>query len=404
MSRQDGIEFLKSIPFWDGTKTFELETPITLHHALGNPQDKVLAIHVAGTNGKGTVCAQLAAMLHASGASVGQFTSPHLTHVTERCVINGQPVSHKDFSEAINQVRAEVDRLNLNVSFFEYVASASFLVFAKQQLDWTVVEVGLGGRLDATNTITAPKATVITGIDYDHTHLLGDTLEKIAYEKAGIIKPGVPVFVGDVTPEVKKVIEEVAKSKNSPVTFVTESYDNLTSGLIGYQKDNARLSIAVAKHLGLSDEVISKGLETVCWPARLEKVRDNVLLDVSHNEAGMAALINYLEEENYSKVTFLLSFVSNKNWQEMLQQLVTFSKGRNVKFIFSTSEHHRAVNPEELQKHFGSGEVITSPEDALGEAISETTSDSLLVITGSIFFVGRLRPHLVSGLFQTIKQ
>ena len=173
---------------WDGTTFCPFESVVRLAELLGNPQDKVKAIHVAGTNGKGSTCATIAAMLITSGYRVGQFASPHLSHQTERCLINGRPVSVDEFIAATERVEKLAKSEEIELSFFVLTALSTFLIFAENKLDWMVIETGLGGRLDATNTIAKPELTLVTNIGFDHMHWLGDTLEAIAVEKAGIGK------------------------------------------------------------------------------------------------------------------------------------------------------------------------------------------------------------------------
>jgi len=373
-----GIDYLANTPFWDGVTAFGLDTPREVLNKLGNPQDKIKSIHVAGTNGKGSVCCQLAAILYQAGFKVGQFCSPHLGEVNERCLINGTPVALVQFDQAILRTLEVANECKLKLSYFEITTIASFLCFEEQQLDWIVVEVGLGGRLDATNTLSAPKACAITSISFDHMHMLGDTLSAIAKEKAGIAKKDVPIFVNDVVPEAKAVISEVAASSGASVEYLTQEFffdgttlttssgkfvytSKLLAKLRGYALKNSLLSVRIAKHLGINDDTIAKGLLLANWPGRLELLKVNqpqgeinVLLDAAHNPEGVQALTEHLKSisDDYEEIIFILSIVKGKDIGEMAGQFLVFEeqvKGKtSVSFILTESCSERATPAMEI--------------------------------------------------------
>lgn len=455
------IEKLLKIPMWNGSTEFDLDTPRRVAHLLGDPQDCVPTIHVAGTNGKGSVAAMIASMMFADSRQVGLATSPHLSDVTERCSVNGCPVDRSVFDDALGDVLDAASQACLKPTFFETVTLASFLTFKRLNLDVSVIEVGLGGRLDATNILKKPLVSVITGIALDHTHILGDTLEKIALEKCGIIKGGVPLVVGLVEPQVREVIRDKANQIQAPVFFYGEDFevsydqttlnlgkvsvalDGINFALAGeHQLRNAAVAAYAALKGGCSEEAISKGLSLVRWPGRLEMLRDvwscDVLLDGAHNPAGMATLLCYVGEllrgkraceevgngagsccSKYSKLTFVLSFVAQKDWQTMLRMVSEFVEELqnsdlllSLKFIFTSSGHHRAVEPELLADEFKSYEYVShgryevsvehDPELLFKSGEVSRREDELWVVSGSLFLLGVVRPMLVSN-FRTIE-
>lgn len=418
-----GEKYLASLTHWNGGKTFDLEVTQKLMAALGNPQDAVCSVHVAGTNGKGSVCALLSSMLRAEGFKVGQFTSPHLIDVRERCMIDGAPVSREQFFRAAYVVEQAAREVGVAPSFFEAVTAISFWVFSEAKVDWMVIEVGLGGRLDATNVLKRPEATVITTIDFDHEHILGDTLSKIAREKAGIIKECVAVFCGKLHAEASDVICEVAKVKHSKYWQLDDRFLGCLdlSGLAlkgRYQRENAAVAISVARFLGLAETSIAQGLEGVSWPGRLEltschfaEKRVPVLLDVSHNPAGLTTLIDYLRGEccsairPYKSLTFVVSILDRKDWRTMLGQFKQFSQeleetnGVASQFIFTASGHSAQVPCKDLAAHFRcEGSFATDPcQKALCCALEMATADSLIVVTGSLYLVGALREYVIGA-------
>ncbi|MFN8389761.1 MAG: folylpolyglutamate synthase/dihydrofolate synthase family protein [Bdellovibrionota bacterium] len=429
-----GIEYFESLQHLEGRRFSSLETAYRLLAALGNPQDQVPSVHVAGTNGKGTVCALIASMLHAQGYNVGQTSSPHLSHVTERCIVNGEAVSSGDYSAAIETVMAAADREQLVPGYFVLGVVAAFYEFARRKLDWMVVEVGLGGLLDGTNTISKPRATLITSISADHTDLLGKTDEEIARNKAGIAKPGVPMFVGEVSGEAKASIERITAEVGAPTEcfghdfFYDAESDRLTIGsqvfdahlramsLDGaHQQRNAALAVRTAIALDIGETARADGIRRTRWPGRLERFElrradgsgVQALIDVAHNPGGMEVLLQYLEKPQGDEIRewiFIVSIVARKDWHEILRQLRGFAEKHQgaCQWVFTSSENPDAVPPADLRAFFGSGVAEQDPEQALKTAASLSGPKSLVVITGSVFLAGRVRPLVISEPFRTI--
>ena len=433
-----GISRLDTIPLWNGNNFSPLEIPERLLKLLDCPQDKLPSIHVAGTNGKGSVCSYLSAMLRASGCQVGQFASPHLTHVTERCLINGSPVATCDFDAAVSLVLDLSDRESLSPSYFVIGAVASFYEFARRSLDWMVIEVGLGGLYDATNLIKAPQACVITSIGFGHAHLLGETLAEIAGNKAGIIKPGVPVFVGEVPEEAEETIRRVAREKNSPIWVMGKDflYDDLHRTLqlgslelrlpdepallhAAYQRRNAALCAFTAYHLGLSTEAINQGFQTARWPGRVEEflvsrsaredVQIPVVIDAAHNPAGVQAFCGYLEHRlaessEVDELIFVISCLRRKNWREMISCFRDFSLRIPAKcsWIFTSFRDPHVLDPEELSALVPASMVVRDSREALRAALATTSARSLIGVSGSIFLLGEVRPLLTGEGFSSM--
>lgn len=447
-----GLAYLEQLPPWDGRGGFTLALSQRLLSALGNPQDSYRSVHVAGTNGKGSVCAFLASILRQSGARVGMITSPHLTRVTERCLINGAEIPDQQLSAAIDDVVEVAQQLKLEPSYFELITVASFLGLARAEVEWAVVEVGLGGRLDATNTITRPEAAVITSIGLDHTDILGGTLEAIAVEKAGIIKFGVPVFVGYVSENVRETISSEANRLSAAAEFMGVNFDladvrddvkkaeqrpkryiRLPTAWCAekpaYFVKNAGLAARVAQALDISDQQILSGLEQAQWPGRAElniqpslirsetdlhgvaRVRcsSDLLFDVAHNPEGMEALVVYLRRllAGYSALTIVFSALDRKDWRSILDILAEFADEMRVKrellvrWVFTRASHPNVVDPRELSSYLSRGVVFDEPEAALYYAAQCGAAEhiqerGLVAVTGSVFLVGRLRPLVVA--------
>lgn len=419
-----GLRILESIPLWSGAKTFDLRVSTALMASLGNPQDMIRTIHVAGTNGKGSVSAMMASVLRAAGNHVGQFASPHLTHVSERCLLDGKPANLDLLNAAIEKVLAASETLQLRPSFFEIICAASFLVFAEQKVDYAVIEVGLGGRLDATNVIRQPEIALITSIGFDHEHILGDTLEKIAIEKAGIAKPGAPLISAALDPGARQGIAAVVAQIGCPWRELRDQdieplLEGMTLSLVGpHQRRNAALVCAAAEMLGISRGACAEGVRTARWPGRLELVQvetpageRDVLMDAAHNPEGLTALLRYLDEApqfQQRRLRICLSILARKDWQQMLHQLQAFASkwelrtGVKVVVRCSSSGHSQAVSPEALQELLPGAAVSLEPEEALASELDDMQQNDLLVVTGSIYFIGRVRPILVKEEFRTI--
>jgi dihydrofolate synthase/folylpolyglutamate synthase len=435
---------------------------------LGNPQDEIPIIHVAGTKGKGSTSAMVAAMLSAAGHHVGLFTSPHLDRVEERIAVDGQPCSAEELADLVERVRPAVEAMDRTAgsehgpTYFEIVTAMAFDHFRRRGVDAAVLEVGLGGRLDSTN-VCSPCLTIITSISFDHTKQLGETLAAIATEKAGIIKPGVPVVSGVDVDEPRAVIRHIARQNGcrlvelgvdfdfeyhaphhlelapSPAQFdyvkprplvaelpatTDRGFTSVALGLLGrHQAANAAVALAAVEELRQSgweipETAIRRGLAEVVWPARVEVVarRPTVVLDAAHNVASIAALVEVLDE-SFSAARRLLIFATTqeKDHRGMLQQLL----GRFDHVIFTRySNNPRSVPPEELLAlareisplPLGEGpgvrvvtlEIVATPADAWDAVRRMAAPDDLVCITGSFFLASEMRTQIAGRPFPSL--
>ncbi len=393
---------------------FNLDRMFALMEALGNPQAKYLIVHVAGTKGKGSVSALCASALQAAGYKVGLYTSPHLLDYTERIQINGEPISHEQMVALVEEIKPVVAGIP-KLTTFEITTALGFLAFAKQDVDAAVIEVGLGGRLDATNIVT-PKVSVITSLSYDHMAVLGDTLAKIAGEKAGIIKPGIPVVSSPQKDEALEVLERIAKERSCPFTLVGRDvkFERLTSSLDGqslqvsdlqsstlnlklpllgeHQIQNAATAYTALKTSGIkiSDQAIQNGFSRVKWRARFEVVRLDppVIFDSAHNQDSFAKLHQALDEYFPGRQVYLIFGASeDKNIPGMFAEL----KPKVRKLIVTRANHPRALQPEEIihladQAELES-EAVSPVESAFRRALELSEKDGSIVLSAGSMFV-----------------
>lgn len=404
------VEFLYSLRFF-GAK-FGLENTVKLAALAGNPQEKLRFIHVAGTNGKGSTCAMLESIYRAAGLRVGLFTSPHLVSFRERIQVNRQLVSESEVIRLVAELQPLLKQFpaDHHPTFFEVVTIMALKFFAEQKCDLVIWEAGLGGRLDATNIVT-PLASVITNIAFDHQQWLGDTLEQIAAEKAGIIKPGVPVVTATDAPGALEVIGKTAQGRNSSLTIVgrdtvlrrLDSVARCPSlSLPGaHQKVNAALALTTVEMLQLkipvAAENIRTGLMTVNWPGRLQLViragGQKILLDGAHNAAGAEALRAALET-GFAGVypVFIFGALADKKWLEICRILAPLA--RKVFTVPVTSERTAAAG--ELADAFRSAnpQVPAVPAANLVEALIACKEEAFIVITGSLYLVGEALERL----------
>ena len=397
---------------------FNLDRMYALMEVLGNPQNKYPIIHVAGTKGKGSVCALTASALHAAEYKVGLYTSPHLLGYTERIRIDGEPISHEQLVELVEDIKPAVAKIP-KLTTFEITTALGFLAFAKNNVNAAVIEVGLGGRLDATNIVT-PKVSVITSLSYDHMAVLGDTLAKIAEEKAGIIKESVPVISAPQKGEALEVLGRVAKLKGCELTLVGREvkYERLGSSLDGQsfhlssslfldrqphfeasipllglnQIENAATSYAALKASGLEipGEAIQKGFAEVKWPARFEVVRRNppIILDSAHNQDSFARLQETLDEHFPDKPVYLIFGASeDKNIPGMFAEI----KPKIKKLIVTRADHPRALELGviiELAEQAGlESEAVSPVEAAFAHALELSEKDGSIVLSAGSMFV-----------------
>ncbi|HTU19739.1 MAG TPA: folylpolyglutamate synthase/dihydrofolate synthase family protein [Gemmataceae bacterium] len=433
--------------WWYGLINFEQRTPcaddLKLDHMrsllarLGNPHERLRIIHVAGSKGKGSTAAMLAAILRQAGYRTGLFTSPHLCRVEERFQVDGQPISTAELTTLLDEIRrciqAEDRSRGIPYTFFEVATAVGFLHFVRRRVEAAVVEVGLGGRLDSTN-VCRPLLSIITSISFDHTNILGDRLAAIAAEKAGIIKSGRPIVSGATVPEARAVIERVcrehraplrqvgvdfrydytpgrvtaAQSQRSRVSVGTERrrWPELELSLLGkHQAANAAVAIACIEELQaegwhLPDAAVAAGLAEVSWPARLELIgrRPLIVLDCAHNVASALALVQTLQA-SLPPARRLLVFAGSSD-KDLAGMFRVLSPHFAHVFLTRYSNGTRSVPPERLADLLrANGDLAATlcptPADAYHAARAAASPDDVIVITGSVFLAGELRPLLM---------
>ncbi len=397
----EAIQFLYNLRLF-GTK-LGLENTARLAALAGNPHHRLRFIHVAGTNGKGSTCAMLESIYRAAGLRVGLFTSPHLVSFRERIQVDRQPISEADVVRLLEATRHELRPLaeGLHPTFFEVVTVMALRYFAEQDCELVIWETGLGGRLDATN-IVMPLASVITNIQFDHEKWLGSTLAQIAAEKAGIIKPGVPVITATEHPEPLEVIRSTAQRQGAPMTLVVPSdtarppLATLQLPLLGnHQRLNAALTLATVRvlqeELPLNEKAVCQGLAKVQWPGRLQQCvtaeGQTILLDGAHNPAGAESLRQAVEAIYPTrKPTLILGILRDKDWAAMCRILAPMSR----RILLAPVHTERTALPTDLQRacrHVEPG-VETVVCASLVEAFSRAEGDPFILITGSLHFVG----------------
>jgi dihydrofolate synthase/folylpolyglutamate synthase len=351
-------------------------------------------IHVAGTNGKGSVCAMIDSIARAQGHRSGLFTSPHLVSFRERIRVNGEMISETAAAAELTGIRQLVANWDPHPTFFEITTALALQHFAAAKIDVVILETGLGGRLDATNAIPSNVA-VITPIDFDHQMWLGDSLEKIAHEKAGIIKQKVPVISAAQQPEAEKVIRARAAECEAPIQFVNKSYDQTPLALRGaHQKQNAALAIAAvgAAKINIDDSAIARGLMTVEWPARFQRWDERTIIDGAHNPGAARILVEaWREAFGDRRATLILAILSDKELRGICEALAPITDCVFLPRIRS----ERAANPEELDKiltNLGTRcQIVGTFADALEKARARGAS---ILITGSLHFAGEALAHL----------
>lgn len=420
-------DYLLAIPLWTKKKNTLDEVRHFLEE-LGNPDEQLRIIHVAGTNGKGSVCADLTAMLMEAGYHVGTFVSPHLTDVTERFLVDDIPVEEAGFSESFARVKAVTDRLMAegyaHPTFFEFVFLMAMDLYGRMKPDFVVLETGLGGRLDTTNVIRHPLACVITSISLDHTQYLGDTVELIAAEKAGIIKPGVPVVYDNNDRAAGAVIAEAADRLGSAAYGLTAE-DSCwgVSFAAPYQAMNAALAVKVLEILeieGVNAEVCRKALASVHWTGRMQQVAPDVWVDGAHNPGGIRAFIQAVKAQNglavqekqsaqqpdqgeqnaadmHPQIQLLFAAVSDKDYHEMIRLLCTELSPERVTVVQLKSE--RGLQADALARQFedaGCSHVTAfdSTKDALKHVLSEKKEGDHLYMVGSLYLIGEILEDL----------
>lgn len=435
------IDFSMKRHLDDSHRFFKLDRMHQMMDLLGNPQDKFLSIHVAGTKGKGSTASLCASALKAAGYEVGLYTSPHLQEFTERIQINGSQIDH----QTLVNLTARLRPLTLEVpeiTTFELTTALAFQYFYENKVNIAVIEVGLGGRLDATNIVN-PLVSVITPISYDHTAILGNSLTEIAYEKGGIIKPGVPVVLSPQASEAGQELERIAAERGSPLTRVDQHYTlaigkhtyraqsisisahssaSLSSAslaepqleinlpLLGaHQAQNALTALGAldqvrAQGLALSRESVAQGFADVRWPARFEILRDSppLVIDSAHNGDSMNRLKQSLDDY-FPGQKFLLVFGASADKE--LDAMLTAILPRVERVITTLSTHPRAADPnhlaEQIRPYGLPVEAVSPAENALARALALAGTDTGIIVAGSVFIAAAARDIWFSGQSET---
>ncbi len=425
MNYTEAVDYIETIPKF--TVKHPPEHTRELLSRLGNPQEGIKIIHVAGTNGKGSVCAYLNAMLLAGGKKTGLFTSPHLVRINERFQINGEDVSDEQFLNAFLKVEKAAKEYEAegegHPSYFETLFLMGMLIFKEAGVEYLVMETGLGGRLDATNVVEKPLACIITSISRDHTEYLGDTLEAIAGEKAGIIKAGVPVIYDASQPGPASVIAAKAKEMGSPAwpmepsfyEMKTQSREGITFTfaypggekaelaipyVAKYQMMNASLAFYTMHILqdvhDIPKNVLAEGLSKIKWPCRMEMAAPGVIIDGAHNEDGIAQFVStagYFAKEN--EITILFTAVADKHYHEMIGEIC---EGIHPSHVVATQIDGSRVVPAEVLEDFrkaGCTDVCAEPEiGAAYEKALGKKGSGMLFCVGSLYLAGELKAYL----------
>jgi dihydrofolate synthase/folylpolyglutamate synthase len=442
------MTYAEAIQFWFGRVNFEQKTPLaddlrldrmrSLLDRLGNPHNRLRVLHVAGSKGKGSTAAMLAAMLEAAGYRTGLFTSPHLVAVEERIQVSRQPISSAELAALMTDIRAAAGELERSLTFFEIGTALGFLHFVRRRVDFAVVEVGLGGRFDSTN-VCRPLAAIITTISLDHTQVLGDTAELIAREKAGIIKPGRPTISGVRGDGPRRVIAAACRRRGSPLrqidvdfgyryapALVEEVHERgaaadihtwrrklpiVQLGLIGeHQAHNAAVAVAAVEVLGelgvpIDERAVRQGLADVDWPARLEVLgrRPFAVLDCAHNVASAQALVGALAA-SFSLpegARRLLVFAGSRD-KDLAGMLRVLAPCFDRLYLTRFRDSPRVTPPEELvqllpEDRRATATVVENAAEAWRRARREAGAHDLICVTGSVFLAGELRSLMAAA-------
>ena len=428
------MNYQESLKYIEETHKFGirlgLDNMSKLLELLGNPQDKLNIIHVAGTNGKGSTCSFITSILKEAGYKVGLYTSPYLETFTERIRINGENIPEEDVARIVTLIREKIDQMvSEGYSYpteFEIVTTMAFYYYCEQNVDFVALEVGLGGRYDATNIIKKSDVSVITSISLDHVGILGDTVAKIAYEKGGIIKENGVALVYDQSDEAKDVIKEICKEKNAryievkfddinvkqsninsqiyDCTIMGQRYEDLEINLIGeHQINNSIVALSAieflrnSKDLNISEDNIRCGLRNTRWPGRIEKIMDNpiFIIDGALNEDGARSLAKAIDKNfNGKKATLLIGMLEDKDIDGVLEILMPYFD----KVITTTPESDRAINCEVLKNKISryTDDVICKEkiEDAVKYTLETAKDDDVIISAGSLYMIGSVRTIL----------
>ncbi|MFU0784165.1 MAG: Folylpolyglutamate synthase/Dihydropteroate synthase [Thermoanaerobacterium thermosaccharolyticum] len=420
MNYQDAIDYIHNTHKFGMKLGLDNIKRLLMH--LGNPQNNLKFIHVAGTNGKGSTCAFINSILLEAGFKVGLYTSPYLEEFEERMRINNQNIPKDKLIYYVEYIKPIIEKIvdegYNHPTEFEIITAIAFKYFCDENVDFVVLEVGLGGRFDATNVIESSLVSVITTIDYDHMDKLGDTLEKIAFEKAGIIKENGTVVSFYQKDEALKVIEEVSRFKNASLSvmdindvkikesnsnhqvFDYKNYKNLKISIIGkHQIYNASLAVMAVEKLkqygiNISEDVIRRGLSKTKWPGRIEVISRSplIVIDGAHNPQGMTVLKDALNLFTYDRLILVIGMLKDKDTDSMLKLIVP-----EADLIITTKPiSDRAYTAEELSQKIAYDDVLhfEKIDDAINEALKSAGKNDLILFCGSLYMIGHVRMYL----------
>ncbi len=422
-SYKEAKRYIEEIPRFAGKNRVEDTARLLLRITERSLKGKI--IHVAGTNGKGSVCAYLRSILMAGGRSVGMFISPHLETMRERISLDGRMISEKEFTEIFVMVKEKVEDWekegHSHPSFFEFLFLMAMVHFSKIQPDYVILETGLGGRLDATNSILNPAVCVITQIGYDHMQYLGDTLTQIAAEKAGIIKENVPVIFADKRVEVTGILTDYARKRKSKTVILRKDhilnvniknktidfslhtgYYNYVSLSLNtfalYQVENASLAVLAVQELmdeGISPDMVRKGLWDAFWPGRMEEIRPGVFLDGAHNEDGIEAFLHTAAMDGcVGKRILLFGVVADKCYRKMIQMIE--DSGLFAQAAVTVLETDRSASIEELTGVWEQCKGMKcsfhkDAREALEKLFDDKTGEDTAYVVGSLYLIGQVK-------------
>ena len=408
-------KYYEAVRFLEGLNNLPLQGDymIDKHHAdvyikrmryflnlLGNPDKNFKIIHIAGTSGKGTVTNMVHEILNDSGKKVGSFTSPSVTTSIEKVKVKDRYIHPDEFADIVDDLKPFIDRAYLEgpygrPSYFEIFLAIALIYFQRQKCEWVVLEVGLGGRYDATNVIEKPVVTAITNIDYDHTELLGKTLKKIAYDKAGIIKRGSVFFTTEQRPFLIKIFSEICSEKKVGL-YQLGHRDN-------YHEYNKELVTAITKYVGIDKKYISQGVKKARLTCRFEIVQTKpmVILDGAHNRSKIKTTINNLKTLEFHKLHLVIGIADNKDHISILERIIPY--GDHIFFTRFQNKDRKCAHPKELleksKAYLKKGlkpEVFLDSETALDEALSGAHPQDVVLVVGSFFLTGELRKRWYS--------
>ncbi|RPJ82332.1 MAG: bifunctional folylpolyglutamate synthase/dihydrofolate synthase [Deltaproteobacteria bacterium] len=404
-----------------------LETTKAILNGLGNPQNRFASVHIAGTNGKGSIASYICSILRESGFKVGLYTSPHLVRFNERIKVNNREITDQEVLDAYKAVK-RIGYGDREPTFFEYTTAMAFYHFGQQNIDWAIIETGMGGRMDSTNVVD-PAVSVISNISLEHQKYLGDTLEQIAFEKGGIIKKDTAVVTGAVQENVLSVFQRLADERSAPLyrlgkdfraepeghnafTYfgLHETWPNLQTGLQGrHQVDNAAIALSACEILqmgykkqppiAIPANAVKDGLRKTKWPGRLEKIMDSplVILDGAHNLDAVRILSQYITEElSGRRITLVAGILDDKSYEAMLQNLLPHC----ARVILTRSKIDRAIDPMIMkpvaEKYISDVIIVDDVSEAVQYALETVSQDEAVCISGSLYVVGEARSFFES--------